>query len=153
MANEKTETKTEKKTEKKVEVEMMLIPVIRGANGVDIEKTLEAAVKPVEEYSEKDAEETTAVVAAVDKILTSDKPAHKEMKHVTASTLAKMALGLMGEIPTDARCDETEVRVKAFLNAQTEKFIHIQRGRLSGYWFRSRLSAEDLKKLLKEKNA
>jgi hypothetical protein len=143
MANEKSDTAVE------TAVETVKCEVVRSAEGINIEAMLEKAKVAFEAYAENDKAATAAVVSSVQKILTSDKPAHKALKNITASTLSKMALGLMGEIPTQNLCDETEVRVKAYLNGQADKFLHIQRGRNAGFWFKDRLTAEELKKLTK----
>jgi len=130
------------------------VPVQRNATGVDIEKTVAEARKVATTYANNDKAATDAVIAATNKIVTNDK--YKDQSSVTAGVLAKMALGLMGEIPTDKLCAEAEVRVKSYLQAQPEKYVFIERGRNAGFHFIDRLNKTDagketLAKLLKEK--
>lgn len=127
------------------------IPVVRGANGgVDLEAMMTKAQEIVSQYQESDKAATEAVIAVTDKILASDNPKFKALNHFAPSTLAKLAVGMLGEIPTDKYCEEQEVRVKAYLLGQPEKFLHISRGRNSGFWVKDRCSAEQLAKLTKE---
>ncbi len=132
----------------------VLVQLSGGA--VDVEATVTEARRVAVEYANADKEASAAIVAVVNKIVTNDK--YKDVTTFTAGTLAKMALGLMGEIPTDKLCAEAEVRCKSYLQSQGDKFIFIERGRNAGFHFISRLKAtaagqEQLAKLLKEKAA
>jgi ribosomal protein RSM22 (predicted rRNA methylase) len=128
--------------------------VHRNGTGVDIEKTVEEARKVATAYANDDKEATAAIVAVTNKIVANEK--YKDMSSVTAGVLAKMALAMMGEIPTDKLCAEAEVRVKSYLAAQPEKYVFIERGRNAGFHIIDRLNKtpggkETLAKLLKEK--
>jgi hypothetical protein len=125
------------------------IEVPRNANGVgvDVKQTVLNAEKVATAFAAQDAEASKAVAATTQKILSDAK--HKDVTSFTASVIAKMALGLMGEIPTDKLCTETEERVKAFLKGQPDKYLHIERGRNSGFHIINRYSKEDLAKLQK----
>lgn len=123
------------------------VPVARNGNGVDLKATLVNAERVAREYAAQDAEATKAVVSTTERILSDAK--HKDVTSFTAGVIAKMVLGAMGEIPTDKLCSETEERVKNFLSGQSEKFLHIPRGRNSGFHIISRYSKDDLAKLQK----
>jgi ribosomal protein RSM22 (predicted rRNA methylase) len=112
--------------------------VHRNGTGVDIEKTVEEARKVATAYANDDKEATAAIVAVTNKIVANEK--YKDMSSVTAGVLAKMALAMMGEIPTDKLCAEAEVRVKSYLAAQPEKYVFIERGRNAGFHIIDRLN-------------
>ncbi len=132
----------------------ILVTVARNATGVDIEGTVANARAEATAYAEMDKEATKAVIEVTNKILTN--PKHSKMTSITPGVLAKMALGLLGEVPTDKLCAEAEVRVKSYMVGQPTKFLFIERGRNAGFHFVERLSAsaegkETLAKLVKEK--
>lgn len=134
----------------------ILVTVARKGDGVDIEGTVANARAEATAYAAIDKEATKAVIEVTNKILTN--PKHAKMTSITPGVLAKMALGLMGEVPTDKLCAEAEVRVKSYMQAQPTKFLFIERGRNAGFHFVERLSAtaegkEQLVKLTKEKAA
>jgi hypothetical protein len=148
MANTNNETETAETTKKP---ETLAVPFTRGADGcIDLDAFMVAAEEAGVAFQVADKAETEAVVEVVNKIV-SDKR-HEKVTNFTASTLAKMALGLLGEIPTDARCAQTEPRVRAYLLGQSDKFLHIARGRNSGFHLISRYSKEDYEKLTKNLN-
>jgi hypothetical protein len=127
------------------------IPVIRGAGGgIDQDAMLAKAVELFSVEAESDRAATEAVVNVTEQILSPDNAKYAKFSHFTPSTLAKLAVGMLGDMPTDKFCAEQEVRVKAYLLGQPEKFLHIARGRNSGFWVKDRCSAEQLAKLAKE---
>ena len=139
------------KTDNQPRIEVL---IQRNATGVDVDKTVEEARRVATAYANDDKEASAAIVKVTNQILTNEK--HKDMTSVTAGVLAKMALGLMGEIPTDKLCAEAEVRVKSYLQGQPDKYVSIERGRNAGFHFIDRLNKtaagkETLAKLLKEK--
>jgi hypothetical protein len=124
------------------------VPVSRGnGGGVDVDAMRRSAESLIRDYAEKDAATTEAVIKTAEEVLSNAK--YSTVKHITASTLSKLVVGAMGDIPTDKLCAETAERVSAFLAGQEDKFLHISRGRNSGFWLRDRLSADELAKLTK----
>lgn len=130
----------------------ILVPVKRNSKGgIDEAAILEEAKKIVHQYAEDDKAATKAVIDATDQILSNKK--WEKVTTITAGTLAKMALSMMQELPTEKLCQETEARVKAYLQGQPDKFLFIARGRNAGFHFRSRLTRDALAKLEKEATA
>lgn len=131
------------------EVEMVSCEVFRDENGLDIEKFLEKARETLLAYEDAEKEASAAVVEAIEKVFTSEKPAHKALKKLTAGELATMALGIIGEIPNAKALEVAEVRVRNYMRTRTNDFLCVKAGRNSGYWFRDRLKAEEIAKLQK----
>jgi hypothetical protein len=125
------------------------VPVARNGTGVDIEACVKNAREVATKYAEEDKGITSAVVTTTTKIMTDEK--YAKMSNMSPGIVAKMAIGILGEVPTEKLCSEYEVRVRAFLDSKPGEFIHIERGRNAGYHYKKRLSAELVEKLTKEK--
>lgn len=135
---------------KETKVPCISIEVVRGEDGtVDVEATLRNAEKVTREYASTDKVATSAVIAATEAIFSNEKYAKEQ--RFSASTIAKMALIALDQMPTDKACKEAEERVSAFFSAQEDKFLKIDSGRNAGFWVRDRLSADDLARLTKTK--
>lgn len=122
------------------------VPVSYHTDGsVDVDSTVENAEKAARDYQDRDATTTAVVIAATETALNNSKLGNR----VTASTLAKMVAGVMDEVPTDKLCAYLETKVRALLLGRNDRFLHIENGRNSGFWFRDRLSVEETAKLTK----
>ncbi len=127
------------------------VPVARNGEGVDVKGTVANAERVAKEFAAQDAEATKAVNTTTQRILGDKK--YEKITSYTPGVIAKMVLGALQEVPTDKLCDETEERVRAFFKGQPDKYLHIERGRLSGFHIKSRYSKDDLAKLQKAADA
>ena len=132
-------------------VTMIEVPVSRDKNGVDIKTTALNAERVVKEYAAQDQKFTDAVKTATTNIITNDR--YKERKSFTTSEIAGMVAGVLNEVPSVKFLAETEVRVKAFMGGQPEKYLGLSRGRNAGWHFINRYNKEELMKLQAEKVA
>lgn len=127
------------------------VQIVRNGKGVDVKASLAKASEALQAYAEADEKAMEAVIATSNEILNDEK--YAETKFYTASTLAKMVLGRLGEVPTDQVCKEAEGRVRSFLKGETDKYLHIPLGRNAGFHIRARYTEEDLAKLTPKKTA
>ena len=116
---------------------------------VDVDATIENARTDAEALKAVFDKGQESIVKAVDAAL----QAHPEEKKFSASTLASMAISLMGKLPNAANIAHATPSVAIYLDGQSDKFLRVgggeskMKGPSVGYWVRSRCSEEQLTKL------
>lgn len=116
---------------------------IRSNDGkVDIEGSLIAARKAIEEFAASDDTLTVQIGEAAIKVW--NEPRYSRLHHISTPALGRMALVALNLIPDDKACKDAAKRVAAVLSGQPDKFLVIKSGPNKGIHCRSRLSQGEI---------
>ncbi len=134
--------------DKKNATETLEIPVVRGVDGkVDVESTMDLARASIYTFQDEDSTGLERVGEIVEGILQN--PRYNNHQFFAASTLAKMALSAIGDIPTDKAEAKIASQVKGYLLGKGSEIHYIGAGRNAGFHVKERYSAADFAKLTK----
>jgi len=135
-------------TDKKSANETIGIQIVRGQDGqVDIQSTLDLARASLYTFQDEETDGLERVSEALEEILNN--PRYSAHQFFSGSTLAKMVLGILGEMPTDKAEAKIAGQVKAYLLGKGDSIFYISAGRNAGFHVRERYSTADFAKLTK----
>lgn len=117
-------------------------PVKTDDGKVDIDASIRAARRSLEEYVKADDGLTVKIEEAALKLW--DEPTYSGLKHATTAALGRMALTALGLIPDDKSCKDAEKRLKTVFANHKDKFLMVKTGKKAGVYHRGRNTEETL---------